>query len=131
MTLVNQVYRRLWCEAYTGARGPLHSRGGGDERDDAQGPRIHNLADELGHNLLGEELQLPLHNGPREEALLDPPDQLGGIAGLDHLREPPFDGVRGPARQVVGPRHTRGTGVTFATTRLFPGFPSCSMMSRS
>ena len=49
-----------------------------------EGPMEY-LTYELGHDLLGEDLQLPLDDGQRGEALLDPPDQIAGIAGLDHL----------------------------------------------
>jgi hypothetical protein len=55
-------------------------------------PSIAYLTNELGHDLLGEDLQLPLDDWQRGEALLDPPDQIAGIAGLDHLRELPFNG---------------------------------------
>src|SRR6266436_6205209 len=62
------------------------------------------LPDELRHDLLREDLQLPLDDGQRGEALLDPPDQIAGIAGLDHLRELPFDIIHGPGDVAFLPR---------------------------
>src|SRR5262249_13708099 len=81
------------------------------------------LPDELGHDLLGEDLQLPLDDGQRGEALLDPPDQIAGIAGLDHLRELPFYIVHCPGIEIVRPLHRfEGPGDAALLPREAKGF---------
>src|SRR5262245_2648416 len=67
--------------------------------------RMEYLIHELRHDLLGEDLQLPLDDGQRREALLNPPDQIARIAGLDHLRELPFNIVHRPSIEIVRPLH--------------------------
>src|SRR4029434_5117773 len=63
------------------------------------------LPDELRHDLLGEDLQLPLDHGERRETLLNPPDQIARIAGLDHLGQLPFDIIHRAGIEIVRPLH--------------------------